>query len=573
MTAPIHASDRHLFFDRWTGLFFNARGEFRLIVLYIPAVAVYGILANLYIPMVEVIWDMVFYKRMAFGLHHFSTFDLKHYFPMPPLYPLILSLGCFAPHYLEIEWIQSWLNPMLYFLTLYPLYRYSRILLNPRESAFICLLFLVYPSSIYTQWSMSENLAAPLVLWTMLYAVKMLIAPCPSLKDGFFLGLAIAALVLTRVQLGVIGVGILIWLTCKTARERKNPAAVLMAGGLSITVLLTVWEWLGYFSTPNSSPLYAEFSSLPMEDALPLCGTILTAHGIGLWLEGGTVIPLFGMTAFLLSLLRPDALTDKQKELARMVFGITLLDLASVAVFYVLRITIEPWSIALRYIFYLNLIGLPMVLDMAGIMRKVPIRPPGLTWILYGLIGCAFALGFVVPGVWSKLSDPHRFFSNAPQLDFMYQLVKEGPVRAGFFFMGISLLLGVLLVYVRYIGRAGWWGALLYIQLCMFDYYFEMHQHTIEVSKIKDIHQFCSRLDAGQWNDIPLYCEDKYDYWVPNIYYWVNRKSVRLPPAAPRPTPPYLLLTDILHPDGELVFQSGELRAYWYRNTGSAPTF
>ena len=204
-----------------TNPLFDARGECRLPLLYIPAVLIYGTLANLYTPILEVVWDMVFYKSLAFGLHHPGTFHLKDHFPMPPLYPLILSLGCYAPTYLWIEAVQSWINPLLYFLGLYPLYRLSRTWLDPRMSALACLFYVLYPAAIYTQWSMSENLAAPLVLWVAALSVQILTGKRPSVVTGAWLGVAIATLALTRIQVIVLGAGAWLWLAYRTLKPPR----------------------------------------------------------------------------------------------------------------------------------------------------------------------------------------------------------------------------------------------------------------------------------------------------------------------------------------------------------------
>ncbi len=140
----------------------NRQGEFRIFWLYISAVFLHGVCANWHPPILEVIWDMVFYKNLAYGLHHISSFDLQRHFPVPPLYPLLISPVFFASDYQMVERLLSWINPAMYFLGLYPAYGYARSILNPRQSAWVCVLYALYPSAIYSQWTMSENLAAPL---------------------------------------------------------------------------------------------------------------------------------------------------------------------------------------------------------------------------------------------------------------------------------------------------------------------------------------------------------------------------------------------------------------------------
>ncbi len=547
---------------------FNARGEFRLIFLYIPAVLVYGILANLYTPILEVVWDMVFYKSLAFGLHHPSTFHLKNHFPMPPLYPLILSFGCFAPTYLWIEVVQSWINPLLYFLGIYPLYRLSRIWLDPRRSTLACVLYTLYPSAIYTQWTMSENLAAPLVLWVAALSTQILTDKHSSTVTGAWLGVAAAALALTRIQVIVIGAAALVWLAYRTLKRRRDPAPILMAISLSLTLVITVWWQMGYLTHPYSSPVYAHFNQQNHASPVRLLITLFSAHWTGLWLEGGVWITSLFLVQYLVSLIRPSWLTPAQKETFRMLFflGVTLI--GSVAVYYIRRTGYEDWSISLRYVFYLNLLAMPVSLSTLGIWKESNLTRRLVYLILTVFSASLFAAGFLLPDVWMGYAKVRDFFTNAPSMDFMEQIIQEGPWRTGVFFLGLSIGAGICAFTNRYLGAAVLFGLLTYVQLTTIDFTLEIRQRAIRDLWMNEIHDFCEQLDKGKWTDIPIYCEEDTPHLVPNLKYWVNRNSALLPPGSPQPREEHLLLTVKRHDDGVLVFRSGELRAYLFPVAG-----
>ncbi|MFB3788060.1 MAG: hypothetical protein ACE15F_17005 [bacterium] len=543
---------------------YNSRGEFRVIWLYVPAVLVYGILANLYTPILEVVWDMVFYKSLAFGLHHPSTFHLKDHFPMPPLYPLILSLGCFAPTYLWIEAAQSWINPLLYFLGLYPLYRLSRTWLDPHRSALACFFYALYPSAIYTQWSMSENLAAPLVLWVAALSVQILTDKRPSTVTGAWLGVAAAALALTRIQVIVIGAGALGWLAYRTLKRRRDPAPVLMAISLSLTWLITVWWQMGYLTHPYSSPVYARFNSQNHASPLMLFTTLFSTHWTGLWLEGGAWITSLFLAQYIVALVRPSWLTPAQKEAFRMLFFLCVALIASVAMYYVRRTEYEAWSISLRYVFYANLMALPVSLSTLGIWKEMN----GSRRILYaGLTILSAALltaGFLLPDGWAGFAKVRDFFTNAPSLDFLEQIIQEGPWRTGAFFLGLSVTAGLTAFARQRLGALVLLLLLAYVQITTIDFTLEIRQKAIRNLWMNEIHDFCEQLEEGKWTGIPIYCEENTPHLVPNLSYWVNRSSTMLPPGSPRPREEHLLLTVQRHDDGMLLFRSGELRAYLF---------
>ncbi|MGC9328838.1 MAG: glycosyltransferase family 39 protein [Candidatus Hinthialibacter sp.] len=545
-------------------IFWNRRGEFRLFLLYIPAVALTGAYANLRPPMLEIVWDMVFYKGLAFGLHHFSTFDLNHHFPVPPLYPLLISPGFFASDYLTVEWIQSWINPALYFFGLYPLYAYSRRFLDQCASLFVCLLYLFYPSASYTQWTMSENLAAPLALCIMLYTARLLTDPRPRLRDGALLGLAIAGVILTRIFLIVFCAAALFWLANRTARRDRDPAPVLMAFSTAFSIVVFVWWQLGYFTNHGPSLVYADFNQNPLPSLLGSFLAIFSAHWTGLWLEGGLLITSMVVMRWLTAVLLPQKNNHSFQEVVQLIVFLYAACTVVVAWYYVRRMGFEPWSISLRYIFYLNLISLPVAVESLGALRSAS-WPNRLIQIgVYTGIVLLFSAGFLMPASWAKFSDPAAFFSNAPSLDFLYQIRNEGPWAVFGFLGGVSCLAGAASLFSRRTGYLLLSASLLYLQLSTFDQLDKVRQRAVQDSYAMEIHDLCQQIQQGKWEGLTLYCDDNIPLLVPNLYYWVNRPAGPWPEDGPRPHPPFLLVTRTAQPEGRLEFESGELKVYLF---------
>ncbi|MBN2326423.1 MAG: glycosyltransferase family 39 protein [Candidatus Omnitrophica bacterium] len=545
-------------------IFWNRRGEFRLLLLYIPAVALTGVFANLRAPVLEIVWDMVFYKGLAFGLHHFSTFDLNRHFPMPPLYPFLISPGFFASDYLTVEMIQSWINPALYFLGLYPLYAYARRFLDPSASLFVCLLYLLYPAAAYTQWSMSENLAAPLALCVMLYAMRLLTDPRPRMRDGALLGFAIAGLVLTRIFLIVFCAAALFWVANRTARRDRDPSPVLMAFSTAFSLVVFSWWQLGYFTNHGPSLVYADFNQNPLPSLLASFFAIFSAHWTGLWLEGGLLITGLVVVQWLIAILFPQQRDPAFKEAVQMILFLYAACTVVVAWYYVKRMGFEPWSISLRYIFYLNLVSLPAVVAALGVLRRASRSTRLFHLGFYTAIVLIFSAGFLIPASWAKFSDPAAFFSNAPSLDFLYQIRNEGAWAVFGFLAGLSCLAGAVSLFSPRAGFLLLAGFLLYLQLSTFDQVDKVRRRAVQDSFAMEIHDLCRQIQMGKWEGLTLYCDDNIPLLVPNLYYWVNRPAGPWPEDGPRPRPPYLLVSRTDYPGGRLEFESGELKVYLF---------
>lgn len=549
-----------------SSFFYNKQGEFRLFWFYIPAVLLHGLIAVWRPPVLEIIWDMVFYKGMAYGLHHFSQFRLSDHFSVPPLYPWLISPAFFASDFLTTAFIQNWINPAVYFLGIYPAYYYSRSMLDPRQSALVCLLYVFYPSAVYSQWLMSENLAAPLVMWIMALAVRLLNDESPRMREGTWLGIAVACLALTKVSLLVYCAAVILWIAYRTALRDRYPAPILMAFSLSITIVITVWWLLGYLAYKANSIVYTEFTDLPLHDAISHFFPIFSAQWTGLWIEGGLIVTTLLFAQWALNFFFSKEKDDSFREIVQVVALITFLVVTAISVYNTKRTGITPWSVSLRHIFYVNLISLPVAVASIDRIRSES-RTRKIAYCAFLVVAILLcSVSFAAPEAWQKLANSHAFFSNAPSLDFLYQLRKEGALAAWAVLAGISLCLGFSFPYLR---RVGVWIVcilMIYIQSAALEQVINNRVRAIRDLYVTELHDFCKQLKLGKWKDITIYCEatDDHPYLATNLNFWVQRSAGNLPPNAPRPSLPYLLLTISPHTDGELVYESGVLKAYLY---------
>ncbi len=547
--------------------FLNRQGEFRLAFLYFPAVLFFGILANIDTPILEVCWDMVFYKSMAHGLYHFSTFDLHQHFPVPPLYPSVLAIGNIAPNYLWVEIIQSWINPAIYFLGLYPLYSLSRLFLNVRDSRFACLLYLLYPTSIYTQWTLSENLAIPLTLWAAAHASRMRVNQRPTIRDGIYLGIILSALVLTRVQAIVVVVCILLWMLYGWLRRQSSYAPFVISSSVFTVLTVTLWWWFGYLAGDGLSLFYSDVKLGESESALFfLFINRFWAHGTALWLEGALLVPTLAVMLWLRTLFSRSSNEPALKTISSFLIFLSLSIVISVSLYRILRADMEPWSISLRHACYGNLLLIPLCVAAMGGLASVNLRK----WIvqtsmLLGIVAW-FAGGFWLPDVWRGLCYSHDFFTNAPSLDFMKQLKGETVWAGGGFLAALSFVFGISCLWNRKIGMVVLTVLFVYIQAQTIDYTLFIRHRAAVDQHVEEIHEFCARLEAGHWEGIPIFIDEKREslYKSANLIYWINRKANALPNGEPKPNPPFLYLTHWEQKDAELVFHPGFFRVYLF---------
>ncbi len=541
---------------------YTSRGEFRIWPLYLFSVLVFGILATIQTPIVEVYWDMVYYKGLAHGLFNFSTFDLSKHYPYPPLYPILISFIFYAPDYLTVEWILSWLNPIYYFLSLYPLYWLSRLFLTPKESALVLLLFVCYPSTLYTQWTMSENVSIPLCYCAAYLAARLVTADQPRWRDGLLFGLVAGACVLTRFQLIFFAGALLAWLLARGwMREKKlDPLwGAVWAAGVSV---LTVWWILGYLTVSESSVFYAPVDVSSSESIPSIASQIINrflSHSAALWMEGALVITPFA----LLCLFRNER-SAKAREIGWMIVFAGVAVILSVSSYLVLSkgLAEMEWSVHLRYVCYFNLLLLPFC---------IPVVTPdlwrnGFRGLLFAALTLAFAACLLLPDVWDGMGRSNRFFTNAHALDFIHQIYNHGPWAGAGLLILISWIVGVVLLWKREVGIGLLAAVLLYINGCAFDHHIQALQLKMKEIGYYQIHDFCAQLEKGRWRGIPLFCQDDFEnaYLNPNINYFMQIIPSVLSENEIRPHGEFLYLTLREQKGGELVFQSGKLRAYLY---------
>ncbi len=551
-------------------VFISARGELRVILLYVPAVIVYGLLANVGMPVLEVIWDMVFYKALAFSLYHWSTFDLSQNQPVPPLYSAILSLGFFAKDYLTVEMVQSWINPAMYFLGLFPMYWLARNFTSTNSSLFACLVYVFYPAVVYTQWSMSENLSAPLTLCVFWAALELLKAEKP--RWGVALGLAIvmAALCLTRIQALLLCGFVGLWLPFRCWRTNKPFAPPLVGAILSGALVIAVWGWLGFLSVQQNSPFYFNLER-PESSALSEIAsnflTYLAAHGAALWIEGGLILTSVLLGAWLVAILAPSSLTTIEREYALLIGWALLLVVGFVSLYYILRAPYENWSIGLRYIFYFNHAAVPLAVALVSRFHRIEsdhTLPEGGWKLLVAAVSISMliAAGTLWTGVWPALSSHKAFFTNAPSLDFLAQLRSQGPIVGGGVLAAISCILLVLWFSTWRPGMIAFAIILLYIQFATVEAAIGIRKAAAETLWGEAIHYFCDDYQNNKWRNLPIYCHEEFPFLVPNLNYWIQAKVFAVPDDRAVMPDSYVLVTPNDWPTGELVFSHQGLKAF-----------
>lgn len=549
----------------------NRRGEFRVFWLYVPAVIIYGLLANVGTPVLEVIWDMVFYKSLAFSLHNWSSFDLSKNQSVPPLYPAILSIGFFAKDYMTVEWIQSWINPALFFIGLFPLYRLARMFAESVSALVACLFYIFYPAVVYTQWSMSENLAAPLTLFLFWTAAVLLQADRPRWLAAVGFAVVIAALCLTRIQALLLCGFIGVWIPFRCLRTQKPIAPPLAGAVLAGLMVIGVWWWLGYLGVERNSPFYFELDKPGSPGSAVIASkflTLMAAHGAALWIEGAFFLTPLLLGAWLVSILAPKTMTPIEREYALMAGWAVWLVVGFVALYYILREQHENWSIGLRYIFYFNYAALPLAVGFLSCFRlaKEDNQTPSGAWMIFSasiLFSALIASGVLWTDVWPALSGHKTFFTNAPSLDFLAQLRSQGPWLGGGIFLLLSGFIITFWFSTKRFGLLLASVAMLYIQFATLEGAVVIRKAAAETLWGEGIHFFCDDIQNNKWGDVPLYCKEDFPFLVPNLYYWIQRPVGPVSDDSPALNPPYVLLTPGDWPTGELVFSHDGLNAYF----------
>ncbi|MBI1390592.1 MAG: hypothetical protein GC154_19345 [bacterium] len=544
----------------------DSRKEYRVLWLYAAAVLIYGLLANVGTPVVEVIWDSVFYKTMAFQLHDWRHFDIQNNEMVPPLYPLALSFASFAKGYLTVETLIAWLNPALYFLGLFPLYRLTRRFVGPGESLSACCLYLFYPAAVFTQWTLSENLAAPLSMLMFWLAAIMLTEDRPNPLLGIALGLTMAASCLTRVQALCFCGAILLWLGVAVWRLKQPAWAWLLAVLSGAGAWLGTCYAMGYFGLERDAAFYIQWDSPDWSNAAGLARTffsILFAHAAGLWIEGGCLLFALLLAHVVISLFFPSRLPRAVREYGLLVGFTAFTALAGVAAYYILRERHEQWSVSVRYLFYLNQAFIPLAIWWLARLPRITVGDRFVIALVYAASVALLAAMLFGTDVWSVLSRSHEYFTNAPSLDFMSQIDHEGAMTGALLFGAISLIAGIFWLSSRSAGYVILAALLFYLQGAALDQAMNMRRLAADTLWANGIHSFCHEYESGKWRDYPVYCEEDFEFIRPNLLYWIDLNTAPWPEDSP-PAPPFYLLTTQPHDGlGALLFDRDGLRLYF----------
>ncbi len=543
-------------------------GEFRLVWLYLPAVLFHGWFATKDVFIIDVYWDSIFYKQLAFGLADWNTFHIQNHFPVPPLYSFFLSFAVMDGDYILTETLQSWLNPAIYFLGLIPTYKLTRLFLSRHYGILAAVLFIAYPTGVYTQWTLSENLSFPLSLFCFYFAAKSLSQPSFSKTDSFYFGLLCAANLLTRIQSIAFVFPLALWCIFRRWRNHSNAAELFEACSGGVILWIFMLFYLGYFEAKGDWVLYSTTDEQIKRSVVDYILAFLNrfyAHWTALWIEGALLLPTIPLAGLLASKFGAIKLNSSQREILHCWFIVSLCLVGSISFYRLLRLDVEYWSVSLRHLSYVNLLAIPLaffVLD--SFVHSTKKAYAILCFLTAALIlwGSMF-----LPEVWPGLVRPATYFSNAPTLDFMEQLKSTGPLLSGIMFLVISIAVLSLMIRFMIAGLMVWIVLLLYIYGCSMDYINQDRRYAIERMGYEDIHLFCAQLEEGRWNEYTIYCmeDERVQYLRPNLRYWINRYSAVHVQNKPMPEPPFLYLTFRDDASGELVFLSGDLKAYLFR--------
>lgn len=546
----------------------SRKEAFYLLWLYITAVTFHGWFATKDVFIIDVLWDSVFYKHLAFGFADWRSFALHNHFPIPPLYPFLLSFGVIHQDYLLTETIQSWINPVLYFSGLFPVYYLARLTMPMRYGILSALIYIAYPSGVYAQWTLSENLAYPVSLWCFYFAAKSLIHSQFTRYDAAAFGLICAANLLTRIQSVAFVFPLLAWCLWRRWRKKQPIANSVYAalGGFSLWFLALYV--LGYFQSKGDWFLYSSTDAALKHSIWNYVLIFLNrffSHWTALWVEGGFLLPSVPLAGLITSKFDLIACNQQKRELLLGWFLISVCLVGSISFYRVLRVDEEVWSVSLRHLSYVNLWAVPLAIMLIAEMDK-----PKYSAILFAVIIAANIVlsgAFFLPEAWEGFTRPETYFANAPSMDILDQFEQTGPFLSSLLFiMTAGLLIGFSIRF-SVSGIICWIIFLLYIYGCSMDFVNDDRLYAIQHHRYQSVHEFCSQVQAGRWKNYKIYCveETQHQLLRPNLLYWLNIQCNLLSYDASKPKPPYLLITFREDQQGELVFQSGKLKAYLHR--------
>lgn len=545
------------------------RGELRLIWLYMPAVILQAWFATRDVFIIDAYWDSVFYKQLAFGFADWQNFSLKNHFPIPPLYSFILSFGVITNDFMMTESVQSWINPALYYLSIYPIYLIVRLFLPERYGLIAVAVFITYPTGVFTQWTFSENLAYPLSLTCFYFAAKTLVHESYRTTDTLGLIIFCTASLLTRIQSIFIVIPLLCWCIWRRWRNQRSILGLCftLMGSLGIWILLL--ERLGYFESKADWFFYSDTNEVwnytLWEYTLFFLNRFFS-HWTALWIEGGLIIPSLPISLLVLSLFNNIKLDKKLQELLTCWFIVSFCLLTIISLYRLMRMDVEAWSVSLRHISYVNLWAIPLVIFCIEQLKQLQNKTALITTVV--VINIIFSSSLFMSGVWEGLTRPETYFVNSPSLDVLDQFESYLPWTFFVTILIVSIFLVCIFIFKKRAGLVCWAGILLYLYGCSMEYALDDRDYAINLWGYEDIQLFCDQYQKGRWNNYTIYCVEKeeYQFLRPNLIYWINKESILLHYNSPKPDSEFLLLTMRYDQVGELVFQSGRLKAYIHKN-------
>lgn len=534
-----------------------------LVALYLVPVLFYVFVAFLRKPHIMVVWDSLYYKDLFWAFTHDSPFDLTHHFRVSPLYPLSLLPTALLQGYLQIAQAQLALSAVYYFSGVFPLYRLGCLFGERRTGLLTALLFVIYPSSVYSSWIMSEAVSVPVFLFVLCLACEVMLKA--AIWNTLVLGLATGLLMLSRPQGLFLGPVILLLIAVLRRREDRFWIPPFFAGLAGCFLAVAVWTSLGYIS---SKGLALTYLSVTRETPSPLASVFpsifqTALHASALWMEGGLLI-------FPLGLLGGWCLipSGRRGMIAKLCLSVAFLVLLGVA-FHVARHMNEGVDRpVLRYAFYSNLALLPLaawVLLNGHLSQQFNQR--SLSILIVSL-----SLMLLWPHVWRHMRELDFYFANAPSL-LVYSRMDDWPtvaVWALLTFIGLSAsalvvrgpLVGTLVVVVL----------LGIVTRHSVDHCLHVQNRALQKFGLEGVHTLCNQLERGDWEGVPVVCQyDPYvDFLARDILFFVDTDRIRLASEYDGRRP-YLFVTFNPLPGERQVMESGGLKAYLMTGPDQGP--
>lgn len=534
-----------------------------LFFLYLVPVLSYTFFAFWKKPFVPVVWDSIFYKDLFWGMTTSDSFQLAKHFPVSPLYPLLLLPTAMLKGYLRIAQSQLALGAVYYFFGIIPVYRLGQRLGGKRTGLLAALLFVIYPSSIYSSWIMSEAVSVPIFLFVLWLSSEIMVR-----ANGWnilALGLSCGLLMLSRPQGLFLAPAILLVVVIINSRDRQIFRAVLLSSGVAFLLAGTVWVSLGYISRNGLALAYFTGEHERPTLIAALFGTFFQVplHACALWMEGGLIL-------FPLGLLGGWCLLKDRRHRATswLCLSVAILVLISVSFHVAKNMPAGSDQPILRYAFYSNLSLLPMsAWALLNGFRSPSTNQRFLTITILILSGM-----LLWPHLWKHMRDLEGYFANAPSLQ-VYVKMYDWPTTAVWAFL-TAIGLSAAFLTLRY-PRMGVTVTIVLVAIVTrhtLNQWRYIQKKKVNQFGLEGIHALCGHLERGDWKDMPVVCQyDPYvDFLGRTILFFIQSHEVKLAPDYDGKRP-YLFVTFQILPDEPLVMSSGGLKAYLMEGPDKGP--